>query len=264
VSEQAVEGFRAERAAILEIASTLNDDDWNTPSDCAGWAVRDVLAHLAATLHGVVDPSFMPDMSGGTENAMEGPVAERRPRPVADVLAEYEEFSAGAADAFAMLQAPGIGETPIDLNELGTHPMSALAGTFLFDSYTHLRVDMLRPVGPLDRPEPPRDEQRLQPTMEWMIAGMPWMCPSLSTIVDKPLVLALDGPGGGTFTIAPADETGRVVVTEASTADAAATVSSGTHDFVIWGTTRRPWRDYVKVDGDDAYAARVLDAVNIL
>ena len=36
------------------------------------------------------------------------------------------------------------------------------------------------------------------------------------------------------------------------------------HDFVIWGTRRAPWRDLVKVEGDEAYAARFLDAINII
>ncbi|HEX5095819.1 MAG TPA: maleylpyruvate isomerase N-terminal domain-containing protein, partial [Acidimicrobiia bacterium] len=71
MSQLGVDGFRAERDTILTIAKSCTDDEWNAQSDCTGWAVRDVLAHLAATLHGVVDPTFMPDMSGGTENAME-------------------------------------------------------------------------------------------------------------------------------------------------------------------------------------------------
>jgi uncharacterized protein (TIGR03083 family) len=264
VSEQAVEGFRAERAAILDVARSLSDEEWNRPSDCAGWAVRDVMAHLASTIHGVVDPAFLPDMANGTEAAMEAPVAERRVRPVADVVAEYEQYSGAAADIFASLQAPGIGDTTIDMPELGTHPMSMLASTFLFDAYTHLRVDILAPLGSIDRPEPPRDEQRLRPTVEWMLAGLPWMCPALAGIVDRPLALVLDGPGGSTWTIAPPDDTGRIVITEMATGDAAATVRSSTHDFVIWGTTRRPWRNYVKVEGDDGFAARVLDAVNVI
>jgi hypothetical protein len=41
-------------------------------------------------------------------------------------------------------------------------------------------------------------------------------------------------------------------------------VHSTDHDFVIWATGRAPWRDHVKIDGDGDYAARVLDAVNII
>jgi hypothetical protein len=44
-----------------------------------------------------------------------------------------------------------------------------------------------------------------------------------------------------------------------------ATVVSTAHDFVSWGTKRRDWRDSgVRVDGDEAYAAQVLDAINVI
>jgi len=46
--------------------------------------------------------------------------------------------------------------------------------------------------------------------------------------------------------------------------DITATVHSTDHDFVIWGTRRAAWRDLVKVEGDQAYAARVLDAIKII
>jgi hypothetical protein len=33
---------------------------------------------------------------------------------------------------------------------------------------------------------------------------------------------------------------------------------------VIWGTRRAPWRSMVKIEGDEDYAARVLDAIKII
>ena len=263
MSQLGVDGFRAERDTILTIAKSLTDDEWNAPSDCAGWAVRDVVAHLAATLHGVVDPAFMPDLSGGTEDAMEGPVAERRARKVEEVLEEFETFSEQAGNVFAMAQEPPMSETMLPMGELGTHPMSILAGTFLFDSYCHLRNDILAPNGPIERPQPPRDEMRLQPTVEWMLAGLPWMCAEQLAFMDRKVALALTGPGGGTWLIAPGGEDVRVTLTEGKDG-AAATLTSTTHDFVVWGTQRRPWRTLATVVGDEDYAARVFDAVNII
>ena len=265
MSQQAVDGFRAEREEMLSTFKGLSEEEWNAPSDCAGWTNRDVLAHLACTLHGVVDPAFLADLSGGAEAAMEAGVEERRSWPIADVIAEYETYSAQAADTFELLQGEGIGDAPITMPELGTHPMKALAGCFLFDSYTHYRHDLLAPTGSVDRPQPERDEQRLRPTMEWMLAGLPWMCEdALGPVVDRPIVLVLDGPGGGTWTIAPGGDDGRVLVTEVDTPGAAATIRSGTHDFVVWGTTRRPYRDFVKLEGDEDYAIAFLDCVNII
>jgi uncharacterized protein (TIGR03083 family) len=39
----------AERAALVEDLTDYQHLDWATPSRCAGWDVRDVVAHLAAT-----------------------------------------------------------------------------------------------------------------------------------------------------------------------------------------------------------------------
>lgn len=48
----------AERRALIEDLSTLSDEEWRTPSGCAGWSVHDVAAHLVdnakATPLGVV------------------------------------------------------------------------------------------------------------------------------------------------------------------------------------------------------------------
>jgi len=265
MSQLAVDGFRAEREAILTIAKGITAEEWLLPSACEGWTVRDVVGHMACTLHGVIDPAFLPDTTSGTERAMEPAVAERRSWPIEAVIEEYESYSEQAANVFASVQDAPLSETMLPMGELGTHPISILPSTFLFDGYTHLRNDILSPSGSIDRPQPPRDEMRLRPTIEWMLAGLPWMCAdALGGIVDRPIVVELDGPGGGTWTIAPGGDEGRVAVREGASRDAAATVHSTDHDFVIWGTRRAAWRDLVKVEGDQAYAARVLDAIKII
>jgi uncharacterized protein (TIGR03083 family) len=264
MSALGVEGLRAERDATLEIVKSLSEDEWNAPSDCEGWAVRDVIAHMGSILHGVADPSKMVDLSAGTEVSMEAPVAERRAWSVDDVLAEYEAYSGQVADLAASLQDPPMSETMLPMGDLGTHPMSIMPSTFLFDGYCHLRNDILKPNGPIDRPEPERDEKRLRPTIEWMLAGLPWMCAAQLSFVDRPVVLEITGVGGGTWTIGPGGDEGRVLVTEGAAADAAATVTTDSHDFVIWGTKRRPWRDLTQISGDAKYAERVLDGIKII
>jgi len=263
MSKQAVEALRAERADTLEILKSLSDDEWNAPSGCEGWTVRDVVAHMASILHGVVDPSQMPDLGGGTEAGMEAPVATRREWSVDEVLAEFETYSDQAATTFAMAQDPPLADTMLPMNDLGTHPMSLLASTFCFDNYCHLRYDILQPRGSVDRPEPPRDEARVGATVEWMLAGMPWMSQAALHVVDRPVVLVLTGAGGGTWAIAPGGGDGRVAVTPGAAPDTAATITSDAHDFVAWGTHRRPWSDCVQIEGDEPYASTVLDAIHI-
>jgi uncharacterized protein (TIGR03083 family) len=264
MSHLAVEGLRAEQAAVIDLYKSLSEDELAAPSDCSGWSVRDVLGHMAYSQHGIIDPAYLPDIENDVEGAMDGPVDERRAWSFADVLDEYETYSAQAMNVFVMAQDEPLASNQLPMGQLGTHPMSILPSVYLFDTYCHLRNDVLRPNGPLAHTEPPRDEQRLRPTLEWMLAGLPWMCPKVADVVDKPLVLSLDGPGGGTRTIAPGGDDGRVNITEGGAPDAAATVQSTDHDFVIWGTKRRPYAGLTKITGDDAYASAVLDTVKII
>ena len=83
---------------------------------------------------------------------MEAPVAERRAWTVEEVLAEFETYSGQVADLAATLQEPPMSETLLPMGDLGTHPMAIMPSTFLFDNYCHLRNDILKPNGPIDRP----------------------------------------------------------------------------------------------------------------
>jgi hypothetical protein len=82
-------------------------------------------------------------------------------------------------------------------------------------------------------------------------------------VLDRPVVLTLTGPGGGTWTISPGGEDGRVQVTEGADPAAAASITSDAHDFVAWATHRRRWAECVTIEGDEPYASTVLDAIHV-
>jgi len=46
-----------ERAALVDALEGLPDDAWDTPSLCAGWTIRDVVAHQVATAQ-MTPPAF--------------------------------------------------------------------------------------------------------------------------------------------------------------------------------------------------------------
>ena len=48
---------RTERASLAEALAGLPDDAWQQPSLCAGWSVREVVAHLIATAR-MTPPAF--------------------------------------------------------------------------------------------------------------------------------------------------------------------------------------------------------------
>jgi hypothetical protein len=83
--------------------------------------------------------------------------------------------------------------------------------------------------------------------------------------MDRPVTITLDGPGGGTWSLAPGagGKAGKVETGPAG--NAAAQITANAQEFALWATQRRPWRDHdVKIDGDEAYATRVLDAIRVV
>jgi hypothetical protein len=192
-------------------------------------------------------------------------VAERTGWAPAAVLAEYEEWSVKGIDALGGLQAQPVGETVVPLANLGSHPLHLLADALVFDHYCHLRKDVLRPNGPVDRPAPPQEDATLRAVTTWMFAGLPQMnAAALAPVLSDPVRFALEGPGGGTWTLLPAHGDHPIRVRELGS-DVRATVHSTADDFVVWGTARRPWRECrVRLEGDEDYAAAVLAAVNII
>jgi uncharacterized protein (TIGR03083 family) len=251
MSQLALEGLRAERDAMLATLGELSDDEWNAASGAAGWRVRDLVAHVAATHHGVVDPAVLPGKGGN-----EARVDERRVWNIEDVVDEFATFTEQSQARFAAAQSS---DRVMTMGTFGTHPAGSLADLYLFDMYGHYRADLL---APLARAEPARDAARLAPTVAWMMAALPPMCgESLHPHLDAPLTIALTGPGGGTWSIER--DNGSVGAEAGDAPNAIATVTSSDHDFVVWGSQRRSWRELARVDGDRERAAPALDVIRI-
>jgi uncharacterized protein (TIGR03083 family) len=261
------EGMRAaeelaERYA--EVVASLVPDEWARPSRCTGWTVQDLVAHTGSNFRVLAeppDPSAPAPQVDTAEQLQDLLVAQRRGWSSADVAAEFRDNVKPALGALAAMQDEPLASGSITLTDLGTYPMHALADAFAFDLWCHLTVDLLAPTGPVERPQPKATDELLGPAVGWMLTGLPQMCPSVSTVLDRPLGIRLTGPGGGEWTLLPGEPALTVVP---GLQDPAATATSATVDFVLWGTTRTPWRDSVEVVGDAEYAGRVLDRVDIV
>ena len=55
---QVAEVTTAELEASIALLSDLDDRDWAAPTDCAGWTVHDLTAHLVAQYQGLAKPSI--------------------------------------------------------------------------------------------------------------------------------------------------------------------------------------------------------------
>lgn len=101
-----VQGWRESAAAVLGLVEELSAEQWSTPTDCPGWTVQDVIAHLAhleAVLAGTVA-----DVSSGARGEVisdytEAGVEARRGRTADADVAELRDALAAREQQLAEL-----------------------------------------------------------------------------------------------------------------------------------------------------------------
>ena len=102
--------LRAEYDALLPILRRTPGPDFDRPTACPGWSVRDVLAHCAAALSRVIAGN----LHAFTPALNEIDVAERRARPLEDILSElavgYLEAGKAITEAGGKLDVLALGE----------------------------------------------------------------------------------------------------------------------------------------------------------
>ena len=257
-----VAAVKGERDAIVSFLHTLSEEDWNRPSACAGWTVKDVVSHMGAAAHGFFTPWVLGLLaSKDVEAHNDADVEKRRSWEPAKVLKEYEKWSQRAGVAHAALQKPGLRSLPIKLAEVGTYPAYLLTSAIVFDSGLHLRHDMASALG---RAVPACDANALAITLEWMFAGLSGMTGQGLSWLQGPVEVNLVGAGGGTWTVAPGKK-GKVTVTAAAAPDAVARIEGDAATFPVWGTRRQAWRDAgLSLKGDEDLAIRFLDDLVII
>ncbi|HEX6493731.1 MAG TPA: maleylpyruvate isomerase family mycothiol-dependent enzyme [Candidatus Dormibacteraeota bacterium] len=254
--------LREERGAVLDLCRTLTPEEWATPSDCAGWSVQDVVAHMGAAFHGMFTPWLLRVMrTTSIERSNDGDVESRRWWEPDRVLREYESWGGRVLGLMPLMQRRPLRAVPIPLGDIGKYPMGLLASALTFDHHVHLRHDIAVPLG---RTLPPPSAEHMAVVSEWLLAGMPQMCGEALSWVDRPLALVLTGPGGGAWTIGPLAGKG-LQVQEGRSPAAAATVTGDVYDFPIWGTKRRPWHAFgLAIEDDEEHATRFLDSLNLV
>jgi uncharacterized protein (TIGR03083 family) len=260
-----LDSARQSVANMETIIPMVSDDAWEAPSACDGWRCIDVVAHLAALATEAVNPPT-PDPSWPKirERYHDLRVNERREWSHAEVIDEWRRSTPEQLKLLEAAQDEAVADDPVVVTGLGTYPRHLAANTMAFNVFCHLRNDMLGPDGPLPFSLPAATDSEVGPAVEFMIAGIPQMQgPELTATVDEPLVLELTGPGATTITVLPAVDHGKLLTIE-SGAGGTTRIRSTALDFVNWGTTRKPWRDYCEIEGNAQRATRFLDKLNIV
>ncbi|MEN0138844.1 MAG: maleylpyruvate isomerase N-terminal domain-containing protein [Rhodococcus sp. (in: high G+C Gram-positive bacteria)] len=258
------------RADLDQIIATLSLEEWEMESACAGWRVRDVIAHLAANAHQAVDPIPEPPgaapLPANRERQHDVRVDRRRANSVAEILDEYHTYVPLFEAKLLEQQQEPTASSPVSLGQLGTYPAHALANAQVFDYFCHLRHDLLQPYGPIDQTTAGRSlgevsHAALYAAVQWMMWGLPQMQGSdLDDTVTEPVTFEFTGAGASTWTVTRGSD--GLVVTEDDAG--AVRVVSDAAAFVAWGTTRQPWAQHCKIEGDQNLAVPLLDALDIV
>ena len=247
MTKGATEGLAVDREAVLDLFDRLQPYDWQRPSGCPGWSVKDLFAHMSALYWLVADPSRLPDVAGvDTEEAQELYVRARRDWTPAQVMDDYRAGSRQAMEVLATLEGQ---EFEMPLGDLGTYQAHLAANAYAFDHFTHIRADLFAPRGPLAPPDfvpPPVDEVTLGPALDWIEVALPQQNGAAVASLAGPVDLVVGGPGGRTWRI------------NGAAGAAVATVTSDGLAFVRWITQRGSWDELgVSASGDPV----VLDVV---
>jgi uncharacterized protein (TIGR03083 family) len=146
-----VENLAATWASVDELCAGLPDGDWDLPTGCPGWTVKDHLSHLVdyesralgrpAPDH---DPGELPYLRNDMGRLNEVGVDARRNRPGVAVLGEFREVTAERLAQLGQLteqDAGGPAMTPV-----GPGTVAELLTLRVMDSWSH-EQDIRRAVG---------------------------------------------------------------------------------------------------------------------
>jgi uncharacterized protein (TIGR03083 family) len=147
----AVGGLAEVWGSVATLGSSLRDDEFELPTECPGWTVRDQFSHLIGT-ELLLEGAAAPPAEGGAPDHVRNDlgevnerfVAARRERPGRDVVTEFVTLADRRLDALRALDEEAwevLGPSPI-----GMVPYVDYMGVRTFDSWVH-EQDVRRATG---------------------------------------------------------------------------------------------------------------------
>lgn len=171
-----VAAFEQTVRSTITLAETFGAAQWDLPTDCPGWTVRDQIAHIIGIermLLGDPEPAHtlpeaLPHVRHDFARALEVAVDARRGRPGAEVVAELRETLDRRLAALSAIDAAQQTLLP----DGRTGPYSRFMMFRAFDAWTH-EQDVRRAVerpGNLDAPAAERARQILTTGLPVVVA----------------------------------------------------------------------------------------------
>lgn len=263
-----VDDLRSVWASLDELLESLEDRDWDVPTDCPGWSVRDVVAHIIGTelmLAGRPDPGVEVGDATHVRNDIgrlnEASILLRRDRSPDEVL---REFRAVVRERDAQLAAldqadfDAVGWTPA-----GQAPYGRFMQIRVFDQWIH-EQDIREAVG---RPGGMGGTAATR-TLAEVTNGIGFAVGKQAGAPDGSSVrFVLTGPepdGPRPWATIDVVVDGRARVTDDPVGAPTATITTDLGTFIRLVAGRRPAGDVlarplVTVEGDRELGGRVLD-----
>lgn len=253
-ADEAYELLQTELSRFLQLAEDLGPDDWNKPTACSEWSVRDILAHQAGGYTSGIGHSEMfrqylrwPRAGQLMEDAInEFQLRERADRTAEELIAELRQAGPVAARKWAYgyrllkpVSAPHRDAGRISLR----HLMWVIHSR---DTWMH-RLDICRATG-REFEQTQAHDGRIVELVMLDVAG------TLARKLDGPaLVFDLTGTAGGTWKIGPGEP--------------AATITMDALRFNIFASGRDTYeeaRPLMTISGDTASAEEALRNILIV
>jgi uncharacterized protein (TIGR03083 family) len=266
--QELVDQLEAVWASIDELASGLSAAEWDAPTECPGWSVKDNVSHIigiesmsmgrTAPERDIGDP---PHIKNDIGRANEMWVDDLRERSGPDVLEQFRAVTAARIAGLRALDEAGFSAD--SWTPAGPGTVRDLIPFRTFDSWVH-EQDMRRAVnrpGDLDGPAARAAFERVAGRMGYVVGKK--VQPPDGTVV----VFDIGGPLGSQWAIAV--EGGRARVLDAPPADATVRLAMSDETFSRLGCgridpTAAIGDGRVVVSGDGELGRRVTEAMNFL
>ncbi|MEX0785905.1 MAG: maleylpyruvate isomerase family mycothiol-dependent enzyme [Dehalococcoidia bacterium] len=261
---------------LLELLDSLSDEEWQAPTVCEGWSIKDLALHLLADEIGNIarrrdaffdsaalregeDLSRWPDLVGFINRYNEAWVqATRRisPRLLRDLLAAT---SNDLHRYFVSLEPFAIGGP---VNWAG--PAPAPVWLDIAREYTErwLHQQQIRDAAGRPGLTEPRF---LSPVLATFARALPHTYRDIDASEGTQIMLTITGESGGTWRVVRARDRWLLTVEAAGHPDAKVTMGQD----IAWrlftkGVSRQQALGQVTLEGDEALAVKLLDAVAII